>query len=89
MGSRSVRDGQVSSEYTVRDQERMLRASRYFTWRFRLAEAELGDRVLESGCGLGNFACKRVARERVIALDVESSIPPPFGQSLFTVLERM
>src|SRR5579872_3498556 len=59
-------------EYTVRDQERMEHAKRYFEWQSRLAEAHLGSRVLEVGCGLGNFTQHLLNRELVIGIDVES-----------------
>src|ERR1017187_650206 len=60
-----------SAEYTVRDQDRMKRAKRYFEWQFRMAEAQLGSRVLEIGCGLGNFTQHLLVREFVTAIDVE------------------
>jgi 2-polyprenyl-3-methyl-5-hydroxy-6-metoxy-1,4-benzoquinol methylase len=57
--------------YTVEDQERMTRARRYFAWQSRLAGRELGRRVVEIGCGLGNFTETLLDRELVVALDVE------------------
>lgn len=60
-----------TAEYTVRDQDRMKRARRYFEWQFRLAQAQLGARVLEIGCGLGNFTHHLLDREFVSAIDVE------------------
>jgi SAM-dependent methyltransferase len=60
-----------TAEYTVRDQDRMKRARRYFEWQFRLAQAQLGARVLEIGCGLGNFTAHLLDRESVVAIDVE------------------
>jgi len=54
------RDVSATAEYTIADQERMRAAQKYFLWQARLAEAELGKRVLEVGCGIGtdtmNFA---------------------------------
>ena len=57
--------------YTVEDQERMSRAKRYFAWQSRLAARELGRRVVEIGCGLGNFTETLLDRELVVALDIE------------------
>jgi SAM-dependent methyltransferase len=57
--------------YTVEDQERMSRAKRYFAWQSRLASRELGRRVVEIGCGLGNFTETLLDRELVVALDIE------------------
>lgn len=57
--------------YTVEDQERMTRARRYFAWQSRLAGRELGRRVVEIGCGLGNFTETLLDRELVVALDAE------------------
>ena len=59
------------SAYTLADQERMARARHYFAWQHRLAARELGRRVLEVGCGVGNFTGTLLDREAVIALDIE------------------
>jgi len=64
-------DATTTAEYTVRDQERMKNATRYFEWQFRLAEAQLGRRVLEIGCGLGNFTRHLLDRDLVLGVDVE------------------
>ena len=48
----------------------MERATRYFGWQARLAEEQLGRRVIEIGCGLGNFTRHLVDREKVVALDL-------------------
>jgi SAM-dependent methyltransferase len=58
-------------EYTVRDQQRMEHAKQYFEWQSRMAEAHLGPRVLEVGCGLGNFTQHLLDRDLVVSLDVE------------------
>ena len=60
----------ATAEYTVADQERMKRATRYFEWQAAMAKAQLGRRVIEAGCGLGNFTQHLLDREVVIALDV-------------------
>ena len=48
----------------------MKRARRYFAWQAGMAEREIGRRVIEIGCGLGNFTEYLLDRERVVALDV-------------------
>ena len=65
-----LREAVTTTEYTVRDQERMKRAQRYFAWQARMAKAQLGQRVIEIGCGLGNFTEHLLDREFVVALDV-------------------
>jgi len=61
----------LSAEYTVHDQERMEHAKRYFEWQFAMAERHLGPRVLEVGCGLGNFTRHLTGRELVVGTDIE------------------
>lgn len=65
--------GSTTAQYTIRDQERMRLAKRYFQWQADLAASALGRRVVEIGCGLGNFTCHLLDRELVIATDVEPS----------------
>lgn len=69
MGQRQVLG---TSTYTIADQERMAHARNYFAWQSRLVAPELGQRVVEVGCGLGNFTGTLLDREMVIALDVDS-----------------
>lgn len=59
-----------TAEYTVADQQRMQRARRYFAWQSRLAHEQIGRRIIEIGCGLGNFTEHLLDRELVIAVDV-------------------
>jgi len=59
------------SSYNIADQERMAQAKNYFAWQSRLVGPELGRRVVEVGCGLGNFTRTLLDREAVIALDGE------------------
>lgn len=49
----------------------MAHAKNYFAWQSRLVIPELGQRVVEVGCGLGNFTRTLLDREAVIALDGE------------------
>jgi SAM-dependent methyltransferase len=49
----------------------MTRARRYFEWQYRWAKRELGRRVLEVGCGLGNFTRCLLDRDCVVGIDVE------------------
>lgn len=64
------RQASTTAEYTVADQERMKLATRYFEWQARMATRELGQRVVEVGCGLGNFTRHLLDRELVVSLDV-------------------
>ncbi|MEO8099730.1 MAG: class I SAM-dependent methyltransferase [Acidobacteriota bacterium] len=60
-----------TAEYTVADQQRMRFARNYFDWQARLVLPHLGRRVIEIGCGLGNFTRYMLDRELVIGIDVE------------------
>ncbi len=62
----------ATTEYTLRDQEQMKAAQRYFAWQARMACRELGRRVIEVGCGVGNFTRHLLDRELVVAIDVEA-----------------
>jgi len=61
----------MASTYALRDQERMARAKNYFAWQGRLVTRELGRRVMEVGCGIGNFTGTLLDRDMVIALDID------------------
>jgi SAM-dependent methyltransferase len=57
--------------YILADLERMARAKNYLAWQGRMVAPELGARVLELGCGIGNFTGMLLDRELVAAVDVE------------------
>jgi 2-polyprenyl-3-methyl-5-hydroxy-6-metoxy-1,4-benzoquinol methylase len=63
----------TTTEYTIADQQRMQAAQRYFQWQARMAEAELGARVLEVGCGMGNFSDHLQNRKQVVGIDVDEN----------------
>ncbi len=63
----------ADTDYTVADQERMTRATNYFAWQSGLVGPHLGRRVVEVGCGIGNFTQRLLDREAVIAVDVEAA----------------
>src|ERR1700694_2431607 len=60
----------TTAEYTILDQERMKLASNYFAWQRRMTLPHLGSRVLEIGCGMGNFTRHLVDREQVVGIDL-------------------
>lgn len=59
------------ASYNMADQSRMAAAVNYFAWQARLVKPELGRRVLEIGCGSGNFTGMLLDREAVFALDID------------------
>ncbi len=50
----------------------MAEARNYFAWQGRMVLPHLGRRVVEVGCGTGNFTGELLDREIVIAVDVET-----------------
>jgi SAM-dependent methyltransferase len=59
------------SSYTLEDQDRMSAARNYHAWQSRLVRGELGRRVVEVGCGVGNFTGTLLECEAVLAVDHE------------------
>src|ERR1700691_6210535 len=51
----------------------MTRAKNYFAWQSRLVVRELGQRVVEGGCGIGIFTGLLLDRELVVAVDREEA----------------
>lgn len=49
----------------------MAKAKNYFAWQGRLVRPEIGQRVIEVGCGTGNFTAMLLDRQIVVALDAE------------------
>ena len=64
---------QPSTEFTLEDQRQMTRAKNYFAWQSRLVVRELGQRIVEVGCGIGNFTGLLLDRELVVAIDREKA----------------
>ena len=60
-----------SVSFLLDDQTRMAAARNYFKWQYRLAASDLGQRVVEVGCGTGNFTGFLLERASVIAVDTE------------------
>jgi SAM-dependent methyltransferase len=65
MGSTAVNQ----STYILEDQDRMSAATNYNAWQSRLVRGELGRRVVEVGCGVGNFTGALLECEAVLAVD--------------------
>jgi ubiquinone/menaquinone biosynthesis C-methylase UbiE len=61
----------ATATYTLEDQARMAKAANYFAWQHRLVTRELGQRVIEIGCGIGNFTRLMLDREAILAVDAE------------------
>ena len=78
----SQRVVQATTSYTLRDQQMMAAAQRYFAWQARMARQELGRRVVEVGCGVGNFTRHLLDRELVVALDIEAACVEQLKQTL-------
>jgi SAM-dependent methyltransferase len=55
---------------TVSDLEIMASAQNYRNWMFRQIAPYVGERILEVGCGIGNFTSLLMDRELIVATDV-------------------
>ncbi len=49
----------------------MTAARNYFAWQAGMVNGELGARVVETGCGIGNFTGTLLDREAIIAVDID------------------
>lgn len=72
----------TTDDYTIRDQERMKLAGNYFEWQCRMALPHLGKRVLEIGCGTGNFTRHLGDREMVVGIDIVKACVKEHGRRL-------
>lgn len=61
----------AGSTYALADQELMSAAVNYFAWQARLVKPEIGRRVLEVGCGSGNFTRMLLDRDAVLSVDCD------------------
>src|SRR5689334_20951423 len=68
--------------YNIADQERMAAAVNYFAWQARLVKPYLGRRVMEIGCGCGNFTRTILDREAVLAIDCDADCVARISQWL-------
>jgi SAM-dependent methyltransferase len=59
--------------YALRDQAKMSAAENYFVWQKHLVVPEVGRRVVEVGCGIGNFTRFLLDREAIYAIDFDPS----------------
>ncbi len=65
-----IREASTTAQYTLLDQQLMQKAERYFAWQAAMALEQTGQRIIEVGCGTGNFTRHLLNRELVIGLDV-------------------
>jgi SAM-dependent methyltransferase len=68
----------ASAIYNLEDQQRMSPARNYFGWQSRLVTKEIGQRVIEVGCGIGNFTETILDREAVLGIDVDAGCVAQF-----------
>ena len=58
----------------------MSQAKNYFAWQARLVTREIGRRVIEVGCGVGNFTGALLDRDAIVALDKEPGCIEELGR---------
>lgn len=46
-------------------------AENYYRWQFEIMASHLGQRVIEIGCGVGEFTRLLLGREKVVSVDIE------------------
>lgn len=68
--------------YLLADQALMAHARNYFAWQSRLVLREAGRRVVEAGCGAGNFTTFLLDRELAVAVDEEPACIERLGTRL-------
>lgn len=68
----------ASDIYNLEDQQRMSPARNYFSWQSRMVSREIGRRVIEVGCGIGNFTETIIDREAVLGVDVDATCVAQF-----------
>ena len=61
------------TRYALEDQAKMALARNYFAWQSRLVVPELGNRIVEVGCGIGNFTRFLLDRQAIYAVDIDPS----------------
>jgi SAM-dependent methyltransferase len=61
----------MKPSYLIRDQQLMAEARNYFAWQASLVMCEVGCRVVEVGCGLGNFTELLRQGRAVLAFEIE------------------
>jgi SAM-dependent methyltransferase len=64
------REASTTAQYTLADQQLMQKAERYFAWQAGMVLEHIGQRIIEVGCGTGNFTRHLLDRELIIGLDV-------------------
>jgi SAM-dependent methyltransferase len=67
-----ARPALCAQSWKIEDLERMSRARNYFAWQGRLVSRVIGRRVVEVGCGVGNFTGALLDRDVVIAVDPDA-----------------
>ena len=67
----SLNRRQEQVEYLLHAQEQLVGARHYLAWQGELVLPNLGQRVLEIGCGIGNFTGLLLDRETVLGVDCE------------------